>query len=315
MAAKSTQLNPGSYETDDVETLRTQIEQTRSNMSQTVDAIQAKLSPERLTAEAKQKVREATLGKVKEMANEATSKANIWGTQMMETIKQNPLPAALVGLGLGWLLMESNRSTPAHYYPPASYRPQEPYGYPQRYYETPVNRGGHNQEEERYAANQGYMAAASQYASDVTQNVQDRVGEMAGNIGATAGDMMNNLQTRAGEVTSTLQDQTQYLTQQAQQQAERAKRGFQETWQENPLTIAAVALAAGAAIGLILPITQQENEMMGATRDRLMQQAQDTAKETVQKVEQVAEKAYQAATDTAKAEMEQQPHAQTTLAI
>lgn len=57
-------------EPDDVDALRTNIEQTRSEMTQTIDAIKEKLSPQHLVEEAKESVREAATERV-EKAKEA----------------------------------------------------------------------------------------------------------------------------------------------------------------------------------------------------------------------------------------------------
>ena len=49
--------------TDETDAIRGDIEDTRANMSSTIDAIQEKLSPQRLTEQAKDAVRDATVGR------------------------------------------------------------------------------------------------------------------------------------------------------------------------------------------------------------------------------------------------------------
>jgi len=88
----------GEAEVDEVEVTRAEIERTRSDMSETVDAIQGRLSPENLKEQAKDRVREATLGK-----------AQGAGSTIVETIRANPLPAALTGIGLSWLFVSGRR--------------------------------------------------------------------------------------------------------------------------------------------------------------------------------------------------------------
>src|SRR5688572_3984918 len=60
---------------DDSEQIRADMAQTRAEMSETIDAIQAKLSPQHLMQEAKDTVRDATIGKVQDMMTSATDKA------------------------------------------------------------------------------------------------------------------------------------------------------------------------------------------------------------------------------------------------
>lgn len=309
---------------DSPEAIRAEIQETRAHMTEVVDAIQAKLSPERLTQEAKEIVKDATVRKVEKMANMTMHKADTWRSQMMETIRQNPIPAALVGIGLGWLLIEGRRSS--------SYDQSD---YAGRYYDP--SRGM------RYYPEQKPLMAKAQdaitenvsqvqhKAGEVTHNVQEKLGEVAGNVQAKASDMAtragetasqvanrasetaSNLQARAGEMTSNLQstvsEQADYLSHQAQYQAERAKQTFQNTVEQNPLAVGAVALVAGAAIGLMLPITQKEDELMGEARDRLLHQAQDKAKETLKMVEDRASEAYRAAAEVVQENQPQQQEA------
>ncbi|MBV9279209.1 MAG: DUF3618 domain-containing protein, partial [Chloroflexi bacterium] len=56
---------------DEIGATRAQIEQTRANMSETIDAIQEKLSPSNLVQGAKDSVREATIGKASQMVSDA----------------------------------------------------------------------------------------------------------------------------------------------------------------------------------------------------------------------------------------------------
>jgi hypothetical protein len=321
MVETTAQLNAsnGSNESDSPEVIRARIQETRAHMSEVVDAIQDRLSPERLTQEAKEIVKDATVRKVERITNMATHKAENWRSQVVETVRQNPIPAAMIGIGLGWLLFGGNRST------------ESGYDSPERHYDMPSNRVKYYSQQKPFLAKaqdtlSENMSNVQEKAGEMTQNVQDTFSQTAGNIQTKAGEMANNLQakagemaSKAGEVTSNLQakagemaskagevtsdlqtkvgEQADYLSQQTQQQMRRAKQGFQTTLEENPLAIGAAAVVAGAAIGLMLPITQKEDELMGETRDRLLHQAQDAAKETLKKVEHRAGEAYRVATE------------------
>ena len=98
------------------EAIRGDIEHTRKKMSGTIDEIQERLSPTRLVNEAKETVREATVGKVTGMMNSASDSAQ----GIVERIKENPMSAAMIGIGAWWLLGKlpgnSGRSS-------SSYRP------------------------------------------------------------------------------------------------------------------------------------------------------------------------------------------------
>jgi hypothetical protein len=83
--------------------IRAQIEHTRAEMSQTIDAIQARLSPSRVVAEAKETVKDATVGRVKRLARGTRGAfrpgvVERYGSgQIIQGLKANPMPLALIG--------------------------------------------------------------------------------------------------------------------------------------------------------------------------------------------------------------------------
>ena len=78
---------------DEVEATRAEIEQTRAGMSETIDALQNKLDPEKIKDQAKTR---------------ATSTVRDTGAKAAERVKQNPSVPLVVGGGiLGLLLLRS----------------------------------------------------------------------------------------------------------------------------------------------------------------------------------------------------------------
>lgn len=65
----------------------------------------------------------------------------------------------------------------------------------------------------------------------------------------------------------------QALRQAASEKAQMAQEKYRLVLQENPLALGAGALIAGLVLGLLLPSTRRENELLGETRDSLMDQA------------------------------------------
>ena len=90
------------------EEIRAQIEQTRAEMSETIDAIQNRLSPGRLMADAKEKVKDATIGRMKGLINRSGG-FNNGGTisssaeRAIQVVKSNPVPMALIGAAVAAL--------------------------------------------------------------------------------------------------------------------------------------------------------------------------------------------------------------------
>jgi len=260
---------------DDPEVIRASISQTRAQMSETVDTIQARLSPENLKQQAQEAIREATVGKVKDMASNVEHTVKSWRSNVVSTIKQNPVPAAMVALGLGWLLMseDSNqypdysRSRYAGNYPSGSYASGS-YGSESSF----GSRGMSNYGREQTGLREGVR--------ETVEGVRETVNEVKSNIQETAGEVREQVQ----HVKEQAQHRVDEFSEQAQYQAHRAKQGFQHMMAENPLAVGAAALAIGATIGLLIPATQRENELMGQARDRLVEKAQTTAKQTMETV-------------------------------
>src|SRR3954447_17383077 len=92
--------DPADASADTTGDIRHDIEHTRAQMSGTIDEIQERLNPKRLMDEAKETVREATVGKVTGMMNNASRSAG----GMVDRIKENPVSAAMIGAGAWWLL-------------------------------------------------------------------------------------------------------------------------------------------------------------------------------------------------------------------
>jgi hypothetical protein len=90
------------------EEIRADIEETREEMGGTLDALGERLDPNRLMSEAKENVREATIGRVEDAVEVAGETAKGMSDMVMETIRRNPVPAALVGIGA--LMLWRNRS-------------------------------------------------------------------------------------------------------------------------------------------------------------------------------------------------------------
>ena len=262
-------------EVDEIEITRVEIERTRAGMSETVDAIQERLSPENLKEQAKDRVEQA-----KDRVKEATvGKAQEAGSGIVDTIRQNPLPAALTGIGLGWLFVNARKSSSEQ----ARYRGDKSHAYDYGY--PPVHDYPPRYEDE---------GASGTSAGQAAQRVRDGVGETATQVQDKAGQVAGQAQEKAGQVASRTQDQVSNLSEQARYQAQRASGGFQRMLRENPLAVGTLAVGVGAAVGLAIPETSKEHEVMGEARDNLVDKAQEKVQETQQKAQRVAEEAQSA---------------------
>jgi len=86
---------------EEVAEIRADIEETRREMGGTLNQLGERLEPGHLVDQAKENVREATIGRVEQTAKGTSD-------MVIDTIKRNPIPAALAGAGLA--LLWANRS-------------------------------------------------------------------------------------------------------------------------------------------------------------------------------------------------------------
>lgn len=279
-------------------TIEDEIDQTRAELSETIGAIQDRLDPDRLTGQAvgaasgateqakdaalavvdhaineakaavreladqaKADVRQATIGKVGRMATTTNETAKGFGSGIVTTVKQNPGPAALTALGIGWLIA-SGRSGGSQQAPP-----------------PPIP-----------------LPATTDFWSgeaDSSAPPQEQSGGVAGQIGQTVGDVAGQA---AGGLATGVGDAASWAKQQAQQSAGRVR----QLVVERPLPVGAVAVTLGGAAALMVPKSPRENQLLGETRDKLVSRAETVAQDVVHKVQHVAEEAEQAVSKEAK---------------
>jgi Protein of unknown function (DUF3618) len=136
--------------------IRAGIEETREEMGGTLNELGDRLEPGHLMHQAKENVRDATIGRVEETARGMSD-------MVMDTIKRNPIPAALAGAGLALLWI--NRS----------------------------NGSGHS------TVTPGQYRSGSYSASRSNVGLGERVSE----VGSTVGSAVGTVREGAGEAVST----------------------------------------------------------------------------------------------------------------
>jgi ElaB/YqjD/DUF883 family membrane-anchored ribosome-binding protein len=256
---------------EDAEQIRAEIEDTRAEMSQTINEIQERLSPEHLMGQVKETVREATIGKVErvmetigevtEPAREAMSRAGSTikdgGREIGNRIWRNPIPLALIGLGVGMLWMRSRRGN----------------GYDYSRTSTPRQRQQNLSGGGQMIGRTGYTGAGSE------SGTLNQVKEGASNLASRSTEALSNLGTKASETASEVSNR------------------FAQLLRDNPLAVGAVAVAAGTAVGLALPSTRFENEYIGETSEMLVDKAQEVARGAIDKVQDAAKQMTQPEND------------------
>lgn len=260
--------------------IREDITETRARMGSTIEAIQDKLSPEHLVHRARDAARDATIGKAQEMAGNVADTARETGSSLMDVVRQNPVPTALAAVGLGWLFISARRE--------AADRRSRDGG--RGWY-----RGVDNRYRGGYARNYGAsyygpyeQSRQSQQAGDQSGQVTDRIQSAAGKVSDQVQNIAGNMGDRVQDAASNVSDKAGDMADYAQWQAQRTRGWLEQTWNDNPLLMSGAALALGTVVGLSIPETPMENQLMGSARDQLVQKAEGVAHDSVQKAQDAA---------------------------
>lgn len=267
------------------------IEQTRDQMSQTIEELRLRLSPDHIKAQIREHVREATVGKVEDMAQRASDTMYEVRRNVVDTIGANPVPAALVAFGLAWLWM--NRRSDSGSYGRRVYG--ERYGSSEEYGAwRPQDRGAGVAGKARDAIS-GAAGQLQRTGSEFAAKARDRVSGAIEQAQQTGSEMAARAKDRVSGIVDQTQQAAGRAMNSAQDQVNQAQQRFNRAMDENPLAIGLVALAAGTAIGLAIPQTRKENEWMGETRDQLVDSAQRVVKDATDQMQEIARDATSAA--------------------
>lgn len=294
----------------DPEAIRTDIHQTRERMSHTIEELSGRLNPEHLKAQVRENVREATIGRAEHMAHRAMGRVSETRNGMMDTLRDNPLPAALVGIGLGWLLWNGRRQHDDRFageaaYPPRDRYPQTGYRYGGTGYgETGYGAPGYGRADfgswtgreaagayggPRYTEDDpGMVDRARSRASELGEVAREKAGDLTDTARDTVSGLADRTRDAAGDAAERARSAAEALAHQTRYRTHRLEDRFQDALYESPLVVGAAAVALGLAAGMSAPATRREVELMGATRDQLFDRAKEAASEAGEKVQAVA---------------------------
>lgn len=272
--------------------IRAEIVETRERMGDTLDEIGERLNPHVVTERVKDGIRDATIGRVENMARSAADTMGEARSTMMDTIRDNPIPTAMVAVGLGWLFWNGRRASSADsdrysYY--GSTRARERlyssgagYPYGSNLYTGEGQYAGERQGEQ-------YGLYADQYGEE--EGRMERARERVSELGHEAKERASDVADRAQDMAHSVADRTQDMAHTVADRTRRGARRVEDSFYGNPLAMGAVTMALGVAAGLAIPETDREAELMGGARDRLVDRMKDAAEDAKEKVQNVASRA------------------------
>ena len=236
----------------DPETLEREIDHTRAQMNQTLGALERRLTPGQIVDEA--------VGLFREHGRD-------FAANLGSSIKENPVPAILAAVGIGWLMFG-----PRHPSPPRS---------PYRHYDY-------------YDPN--YEGTVSSVRESIKNTVAD-AGEKVRSSAIAARDRVADSWTTSKDA---VRDRMSQTASTAEAQVNRAREGFNTLLEEQPIILGALGLAVGAAIGAMLPSTEQEDHILGPARDKTVSQIKERGTEVFEQVREKTENAVEQVQQAAK---------------
>lgn len=231
----------------------------RSQLEHTLDELRERFTPGRMLDEALDYSRD---GNVSQFVRN-------FGDQ----VKHNPLPIALVGAGLAWLMLGRGGS---NHHAPADI-------------------------EARYRVSGDDLSSLDPDAHE--PSIKDKASQAASQAANTAGAAFASAaDTAAGtyeRATRTASDIAGGVSRGASRMSHRAadmrrktSEGASRMVEDHPLVLGVLGLALGAVLGSALPGTKMEDQLAGDASEKIKRQARDEVSEQAEKAMDVAERAY-----------------------
>ena len=280
---------------EDTEQIKAQIEATRNQMGETIDAIQERLSFSNISEQVSETVNNA-IESAKDTAYDATiGKAvnfmknvgdGVSHSSTFRTIKSNPLPFALIGVGTGLLVYQSMGRRKS--YDRADGRDMRSFS-------------GGSRGDRDVSAFEKSKRTLGDTASRTYEGITEKAGSAVDKVSNVAGSAYESVTGTVNNVYTGAEDLAHKAYDRAGEFGNKAYEKYDEYLEENPLALGALAVAVGAAVGFAIPSTRYEGKMMGEAREHLMERATEAAGTLVDRAKHVATEAGQTIKDEAQA--------------
>jgi len=188
-----------------------------------------------------------------------------------EAARQNPISAALIGMGVFWML--SGRGGDV------------------------VRRSGLDRIPD--AAGNVLDTAGSGLKSGA-KSIGDTVESAAERAQNSAAEGLDNARRLGREQAETISEYARIIPESGAEMMQNARSNLAELFRSQPLALGVVGLAIGAGIAAALPSTSVETDYLGETSDSVKEKAQEFAAEQASRAATVAERAVNAAAEEAR---------------
>jgi len=207
---------------------------------------------------------------------------------LQDAVRQNPVSAALIGMGVLWMFTGGGRiSAATALLSPAARATGTGIAGSLR---TSANAIG--------AASEGLGGATSR----VAESLRETAFEVAATVGNTASQAYDNARGTVAARTSGITDSVRDGTGAAAGMAGTLQGNLKDTFERQPLLLGVIGLALGAGMAAAVPPTQLETEYAGDAAEKMTAQAKEFATAQVDRVTAAAERTLEAVKDEAAAQ-------------
>lgn len=292
-----------------------EIEQDRRRIEEKIGAIQERLSPGQLIDEA--------------IAYAKGHGGAEFASNLKSSAVANPLPVALIGIGLAWLMAKpasASTASPTSRIDAVEY-PLAPITGDVRRSRSSILEGDKRYSHFEDSSGKSFRALADETGrraghfmddagntfrgfADASGRQIDRITDEAGNVlDAASGwaerawtavsDALSSAASSVTSGTTSLRGSASASMDAVQQRSVQMNDMIRTAFKDQPLVGGALAFAFGAAIGAALPKTEQEDALMGETASGLKKTLQAEADKALDKGKEIASDALETATSVA----------------
>ncbi len=286
------------------------LERTRSRMDARLSELQERLSPGQVLDDL--------------MTYFRGSEGAEFGRSLLDSVKSNPLPAALTGIGLTWLMAANQHPQPATNEKLAStgirtsWRTIGEFDEHLRSAEAAVVRRTEDDDviyrerlDEARAKALGVTRTAGESSQSFGQRVQDAISATQGSLSQAAQGLGDKANAVKDTVTAAVGQATNQVGGMVHDAADKVASGAQTIQQmsnnlfatmgDNPILLGGVGLMVGALLGSLVPQSEAEEEALSDLAGTVRSTATGLAQQVVDRGSEVAGKLVEGVQDSAEA--------------
>lgn len=248
------------------------IDDTRAELDATLDALQDRLNPQAAMDQA---------------ISYARQNGGLFGRNLMEQVRDNPLPALLAGIGLTWLMTARDSG-------PSASRIGQGFG---TLRSGLAGGDGHAEGESHHDSGPGMkdrLHGASAGARERMEGARDRMGAASAGAGERLRGARDSAGARMGAARDRMGSAASGMSARAGEMYDRAGTGLRSAGgyaRENPLMLGMAAAAFGVLAATMLPRTRTEEEAYEPLRERVRGAARDAGHRAVDQAEEQVHRA------------------------